>query len=80
MHREEKPLIAVIYAVGSIMSGETEMDSVFGSDILGANGFIRVLRKVATDENIKAVIVRIDSPGGDAFASDRIWRAMHKLR
>ena len=80
MHREEKPLIAVIYAVGSIMSGETEIDSVFGSDILGANGFIRILRKVATDENIKAVIVRIDSPGGDAFASDRIWRAMHKLR
>ena len=80
MSPEEGNLIAVVYAVGSIISGEGKIDAIFGSDVLGASGFTRVLRRVAADEDIKAVIVRIDSPGGDVFASDRIWRAMHKLR
>ena len=72
--------IAVVYATGSIMGGESATDPIFGSKVLGAESFSHVLRKVRNDENIKAVIVRIDSPGGDAFASDRIWREMHRLR
>ena len=72
--------IAVVYATGSITGGESATDPIFGSKVLGAESFSRVLHKVKNDKNIKAVIVRINSPGGDAFASDRIWREMHLLR
>ena len=72
--------IAVVYAIGNIIGGEGESDSIFGSSVLGADSFSRTLRKVKDDEEIEAVIVRIDSPGGDAFASDRMWREMNRLR
>ncbi len=72
--------IAVVYAVGNIIGGEGESDSIFGSSVLGADSFSRTLREVKDDEEIEAVIVRIDSPGGDAFASDRMWREMNRLR
>ncbi len=72
--------IAVVYAIGNIVGGEGESDSIFGSSVLGADSFSRTLRKVKDDEEIEAVIVRIDSPGGDAFASDRMWREMNRLR
>ena len=72
--------IAVVYAVGNIIGGEGESDPIFGSNVLGADSFSRTLRKVKDDEKIEAVIVRIDSPGGDAFASDRMWREMNRLR
>ena len=72
--------IAVVYAVGNIVGGQAEPDPIFGSNVLGADSFSRTLRKVKDDDDIEAVIVRIDSPGGDAFASDRMWREMNRLR
>jgi protease-4 len=64
------PRIAVIYAVGMISSGKSDdTGQVVGSDTL-----VEYLRKARGDSSIKAVVLRIDSPGGSAIASDVIWR------
>ncbi|HZS52570.1 MAG TPA: signal peptide peptidase SppA [Bryobacterales bacterium] len=71
--------IAVVYAVGDILQGEPEVSPFGGGEAIGSDTMARVLRDVGEDKNIKGVIVRIDSPGGDAFASDEIWRSMNLL-
>jgi protease-4 len=71
--------VAVVYAVGTIMQGDSDTDPVFGSRILGADSFVETLRSVREDDDTKAVILRVDSPGGDAFASDEMWREMQLL-
>ncbi len=65
--------IAVIYAVGVITSGESTYDSSQGQSV-GSDTLIDHLRKVRADDSIKAVVLRVDSPGGSAIASDVIWR------
>jgi len=70
------PRIAVIYAVGMITSGES--DPVGGS--VGSDTLIDNLRKVRADDSIKAVVLRVDSPGGSAIASDLIWREVFLTR
>ncbi len=72
--------IAIVYAVGSILRGEGESGGLLGADILGSDSFSRTLREVKEDEDIKAVVLRIDSPGGDAIASDQMWREVNRLR
>ncbi len=71
--------IAVVYAVGTITSGEDQFDPLEGKT-MGAKSMSKVLEEVGNDKSVKGVIVRIDSPGGDAFASDEIWRDMVGLR
>ncbi len=72
--------IAVVYAVGGIFRGEDDIDLLGGGQSIGADTLTRVLDQVAGDEQIKGVIFRIDSPGGDAFASDQILRQLSLLR
>ena len=63
-----KNKIAVIYANGDIISGE-------GSDEeIGSERISRAIRKARLDENIKAIVLRVNSGGGSALASDVIWR------
>lgn len=60
--------IAVVYASGEITGGE-------GSDeIIGSERISREIRKARTDKKVKAVVLRINSPGGSSLASDVIWR------
>ena len=60
--------IAVVYASGDIVSGEGNEDQI-GSDKIAA-----ALRKARLDSSVKAIVFRINSPGGSALASDVIWR------
>jgi protease-4 len=60
--------IAVIYAVGSIESGEGD-DETIGSDRIAS-----AIKEARLDERIKAIVLRVNSPGGSALASDVIWR------
>ncbi|HNP48720.1 MAG TPA: signal peptide peptidase SppA, partial [Bacteroidia bacterium] len=60
--------IAVIYAAGDIVSGKGQEDEI-GSDKLAAS-----IRKARLDSSIKAIVLRVNSPGGSALASDVIWR------
>ncbi len=70
------PKITVIYATGDIMEGESGTDPLMGGISCGANSIVKALREARKDKNVKAIILRIDSPGGDGFASDLIWREM----
>lgn len=72
--------IAIVYAVGEIMSGNSKVDPFLGSQVLGSESFAKTLREVRKDDSIKAVILRVNSPGGDAFASDLMWREVNLLR
>ncbi len=67
------PRIAVIYATGVIASGESNYDSPSGQ-VVGSETMVDSLRKARADSSIKAIVMRIDSPGGSAIASDVIWR------
>lgn len=62
--------IAVVYATGSIESGEGD-DNTIGSEKIS-----KALREARTDSTIKAIVLRVNSPGGSALASDVIWREM----
>ncbi|MES2545987.1 MAG: signal peptide peptidase SppA [Bacteroidota bacterium] len=63
-----KDKIAIIYAQGEIGSGEGDVD------LVGEGSMRRSLQEARKDEDIKAIVLRIDSPGGSALTSDLIWR------
>jgi protease-4 len=62
--------IAVVYAVGGIESGKG------GPSKIGSETIAKAIRDARNDENIKAIVLRVNSPGGSALASDVIWREM----
>ncbi|MCU1274146.1 MAG: signal peptide peptidase SppA, type [Bryobacterales bacterium] len=75
---EGKQRIALVTGEGAISRGDG------GSDFSGDSGiesesFDKLLRRVRNDADVKGVVVRIDSPGGEVFASDAIWREMNLL-
>jgi protease IV len=70
--------IALVTAEGGITRGDSGSD-ISGDNGIESEGFDKLLRRVGNDEGIKGVIVRIDSPGGEVFASDAIWREMNLL-
>ena len=74
---DSKPKVAVIHAVGAIMSGKST-SSFFGSETLGSETFIKAVRQAADEKTVKAIVLRVDSPGGSALASDLMWRALQK--
>ncbi len=70
--------IALVVAEGDIIRGDA--DSAFGGEgFISSAGMTRLLQQVRDDSSVRGVIVRIDSPGGDGFASDEIWREMGLL-
>lgn len=71
-----KEKIAVVYGVGTIVSGGEDQ---FGEDqLITSQGMVNSIRRVAEDNSIKAIILRIDSPGGSGTASDIIWQEVEK--
>lgn len=78
-HKSDKAKIAVVYAVGPITEGKSESD-MWGSRSVGSSTLTGVLRKAAEDATVKAVVLRIDSPGGSAVASDLIWREIVRMK
>ncbi len=75
---ETKPQVALIYAEGVIQDGEVD-DGPFGQEGVGSDNMRRALRMAARDENVKAVVIRIDSPGGSALASEVMWQAVRRV-
>jgi protease-4 len=69
--------VAIVYAVGQIVSGESDLSDPLGSGFLGAETFVDAMNEARESESVKAVVVRVDSPGGSASASDAMWRAIH---
>jgi protease-4 len=77
-HRSEapsdKPAVAIIYAAGVITDGEGGGGLLEDSGV-GSETMRKAFRMAARDPNVKAVVVRIDSPGGSALASEVMWQA-----
>ncbi|MEM1044329.1 MAG: signal peptide peptidase SppA [Bacteroidota bacterium] len=70
-------VIAVVYAVGQIVPGESTPDTGSGA-LLGSDTFTQTMRDAASDEDVRAIVVRVDSPGGSATASDAMWNAVEE--
>jgi len=62
--------IAVVYAEGTIVLGEGDESSI------GGEKFMKLIRKLRKDDKIKAIVLRVNSGGGVAFSSDKIWREL----
>ena len=69
------PRIGVIYASGTINGGRSGFDPVNGA-IAGSDTLIEYIRQARKDSSLRAIVLRIDSPGGSAPASDAIWREL----
>ena len=67
--------IAVLYASGVIASGKSGFDPTNGA-VVGSDTFVEQLRRLRDDDSIKAIVLRVDSPGGSSVASDVIWREL----
>ena len=67
--------IAVIYATGTIGSGSSE-NSPSGEQSIGSDTLAKAVSDAAADKSIKAIVLRVDSPGGSGLASDVIWHAV----
>ncbi len=69
------PRIAVIYATGVITSGEGGYNPLSGT-VMGSETINKHIRDARSDPAVRAIVLRIDSPGGSATASDAIWREL----
>ena len=65
----EKDKIVVVYAEGGIVDGKAETD-------ISADQYTKILDDILRDQNVKAVVIRVNSPGGSAKASEKIWRKL----
>jgi len=66
--------IALVYATGNIVDGRSRLVPLVGMETLGSYTLAETLQDVREDDTIRAVVLRIDSPGGSALASDVMWR------
>lgn len=74
-----RPTIAVVYADGVIVDGEGERSLFSDSSSVGSETMRKALREATRDANIKAIVLRIDSPGGSALASEAMWQAVRHV-
>jgi protease-4 len=66
--------IALVYGLGGVQRGRSGYDPVFGDVTMGSDTVAGALRKAIKDDDVKAILFRVDSPGGSYVASDAIWR------
>ncbi len=74
------PKIAVIYAAGMIQTGKSAGSSIMGGAVLGSDTVIKHLQQAEKDDTVKAIVLRVDSPGGSALASDLMWREITRIK
>lgn len=70
--------IAIINAVGPIVSGNSSADFM-GDESMGSTTIIKAIRQARDDSTVKAIVLRVDSPGGSALASDLMWHELETL-
>lgn len=72
--------IAVIYAAGTISSGKSDNSPFGGSQSIGSETYVKAINDARDDKKIRAIVLRVNSPGGSSFASDVIWHAIESAR
>ena len=76
---DSRPRIALVYAVGEIVAGESQ-SGPWSGDLVGADTLARALREARDDKKVRAIVMRVDSPGGSGTASDIVWREVGLAR
>ena len=71
--------VAVIFASGAINVGHSN-DSPFGGSMVGSDTVVSAVDDAANDNSVKAIVLRVDSPGGSALASDLMWNALENAK
>jgi protease-4 len=72
--------IALVFGVGGVTRGKSDYDPVQGSQNMGSDTVAGAIRAAAADKDVKAILFRVDSPGGSYVASDTIWREVVNAR
>lgn len=71
------PKIAVLYARGPIV--DMSLGGAFSSQLIMRDDFVKTIEEIRKNKTVKAVVLRIDSPGGSGYASDIIWKKLREL-
>lgn len=71
--------VAVVYASGAINIGHSS-NSPLGGQMVGSDTIVKAVNDAAADNSIKAIVLRVDSPGGSALASDLMWKAIEDAK
>lgn len=74
----DKPKVAVVYAEGTIVDGRGG-EGMLGGSSVGSEDIRRAMRMAQRDPKVKAVVIRIDSPGGSALASEAMWQSVRRV-
>ncbi len=72
--------IALIYGIGGVQRGSSDYDPSSGSSNMGSDTVSSAMRAAVDDKDVKAILFRVDSPGGSYVASDAIWREVIRAR
>jgi protease-4 len=72
--------IALVFGVGGVTRGKSDYDPVQGSQNMGSDTVASAIRAAVADNSVKAILFRVDSPGGSYVASDTIWREVVRAR
>ncbi len=78
--KTDKPKVAVIYVVGAINTGKSGLSLLGGGQSVGSDTIIEAIRQAEDDRTVKAIVLRVDSPGGSALASDLMWNEIVKCK
>ena len=72
--------IALVFGVGAVTRGKSDYDPVQGNQSMGSDTVAGAIRAAAENKDVKAILFRVDSPGGSYVASDTIWREVVRAR
>jgi len=75
-----EPVIAVVHVSGNIVRGSTERDGLFSPSLIGDRDYYLALKKAFTNPFVKAVVIRVNSGGGSAFASELMWHYLVEFK
>jgi protease IV len=77
---EKGKTIALVYGVGGVSRGKSDYDPVQGELTMGSDTVAGAIRAASEDKDVKAILFRVDSPGGSYVASDTIWQEVVRAR
>lgn len=76
----QPPHVGVIVVDGMMVDGDNVDVPILGVHLSGSKTVIKALQRMSADPSVKAIVLRVDSPGGSALAADKIWRAVREAR
>jgi protease IV len=79
-YAEGRSVIALVYGVGAVVRGRSEFDPLAGTATMGGDSVAAAIRAAVQDDKVKAIVLRVDSPGGSYVASDMVWREVVRAR